>query len=46
MGLHHLLYLVGSLEDIDRWAVAVVGTRRVTPYGRQVTQELVCRSGP
>lgn len=36
-----LLYLVGSLEDIDRWAVAVVGTRRVTHYGRQVTQELV-----
>ncbi len=36
-----VLYVVGSLEDIDRWAVAVVGTRRVTPYGRQVTQELV-----
>lgn len=36
-----LLYVVGSLEDIDRWAVAVVGTRRVTPYGRQITQELV-----
>ncbi|MFN2140302.1 MAG: DNA-processing protein DprA [Candidatus Promineifilaceae bacterium] len=36
-----LLYVVGSLEDIDRWAVAVVGTRRVTAYGRQVTQELV-----
>ena len=36
-----LLYVVGGLEDIDRWAVAVVGTRRVTPYGRQVTQELV-----
>lgn len=36
-----VLYVVGSLEDIDRWAVAVVGTRRVTSYGRQVTQELV-----
>ena len=36
-----LLYMVGGLEDIDRWAVAVVGTRRVTPYGRQITQELV-----
>ncbi len=36
-----LLYLVGALQDIDRWAVAVVGTRRVTPYGRQMTQELV-----
>jgi DNA processing protein len=36
-----LLYVVGGLEDIDRWAVAVVGTRRVTPYGRQMTQEIV-----
>jgi DNA processing protein len=36
-----LLYIVGSLEDIDRWAVAVVGTRRVTAYGRQMTQEIV-----
>jgi len=36
-----LLYIVGSLEDIDRWAVAVVGTRRVTSYGRQMTQEIV-----
>ena len=36
-----LLYIVGDLENIDRWAVAVVGTRRVTPYGRQVTQEIV-----
>jgi DNA processing protein len=36
-----LLYVVGGLEDIDRWAVAVVGTRRVTPYGRQITQEIV-----
>jgi len=24
----------------DDWAVAVVGTRRVTPYGRQVADEL------
>lgn len=36
-----LLYVVGGLEEIDRWAVAIVGTRRVTPYGRQVTEELV-----
>jgi len=36
-----LLYVHGSLEEIDRWAVAVVGTRRLTAYGRQVTQELV-----
>ncbi|MFL7840388.1 MAG: DNA-processing protein DprA [Candidatus Promineifilaceae bacterium] len=36
-----LLYVVGRFEEIDRWAVAVVGTRRVTPYGRQMTQEIV-----
>lgn len=40
-GAPPLLYLQGSIEDIDRWAVAVVGTRRVTAYGRQVTQEIV-----
>ncbi|MFN2137191.1 MAG: DNA-processing protein DprA [Candidatus Promineifilaceae bacterium] len=40
-GAPPVLYVVGSLEEIDRWAVAVVGTRRLTSYGRQVTQELV-----
>ena len=40
-GAPPLVYVHGSLEDIDRWAVAVVGTRRLTSYGRQVTQELV-----
>ena len=37
----HLLYLHGELEEIDRLAVAVVGTRRLTAYGRQVTRDLV-----
>lgn len=36
-----LLYLHGDLQEIDRWAIAVVGTRRLTRYGRQVTQDLV-----
>jgi DNA processing protein len=36
-----LLYLQGELQEIDRWAVAVVGTRRLTSYGRQVTRDLV-----
>ncbi len=36
-----LLYLWGNLEEGDRLAVAVVGTRRLTRYGRQVTQDLV-----
>lgn len=40
-GAPPLLYLNGRLENIDRWAVAVVGTRRLTQYGRQVTRELV-----
>lgn len=36
-----LLFLRGQLEPIDRWAVAVVGTRRLSAYGRQVTRDLV-----
>ncbi|MFO8035812.1 MAG: DNA-processing protein DprA [Anaerolineales bacterium] len=35
-----VLYLKGELKDTDRWAVAVVGTRRYTSYGRQVTEEI------
>ena len=35
-----VLYLRGTLQEEDSWAVAIVGTRRVTPYGRQVTEEL------
>ncbi len=40
-GAPPVLYVHGGLEEIDRWAVAVVGTRRLTVYGRQVAQELV-----
>jgi DNA processing protein len=36
-----VLYVAGKLQEMDGWAVAVVGTRRVTPYGRQITRELV-----
>lgn len=35
-----VLYLRGSLNGDDAWTVAVVGTRRVTVYGRQVAEEL------
>ncbi len=35
-----LLYLRGHLTLDDQFAVAIVGTRRITPYGRQVTEEL------
>ncbi len=36
-----LLYLQGDLAEVDQWAVAVVGTRRVSSYGRQITRQLV-----
>lgn len=35
-----VLYLRGGLNVSDDWAVAIVGTRRVTSYGRQVAEEL------
>jgi len=36
------LYILGSLEPLlQKPSIAVVGSRRVTPYGRGVTQELV-----
>jgi len=36
-----ILYVRGSLLPKDEWCLAVVGTRRATAYGRQVTEELV-----
>ncbi|HZU86100.1 MAG TPA: DNA-processing protein DprA [Anaerolineaceae bacterium] len=35
-----VLYWLGSYEPEDDWAISIVGTRRVTAYGRQVTDEL------
>jgi DNA processing protein len=35
-----VLYVLGSIQPQDDWSVAVVGTRRVTVYGRQVAEEL------
>jgi DNA processing protein len=35
-----VLYYRGEFLAEDVFAVAIVGTRRVTPYGRQVTEEL------
>lgn len=35
-----VLYLRGDLLPEDDWAVAVVGTRRITGYGRQVAGEI------
>jgi DNA processing protein len=36
-----LLYVKGSLTPEDEWCLAVVGTRRATTYGRQITEEIV-----
>jgi DNA processing protein len=35
-----VLYIRGEYLPDDLFAVAIVGTRRVTPYGRQITDEL------
>jgi len=35
-----VLYVRGDYLPDDLYAVAIVGTRRVTPYGRQITEEL------
>jgi len=36
-----ILYIRGSLLPEDEWCLAVVGTRRASVYGRQITEELV-----
>ena len=35
-----VLYLWGELSAKDQWAVAIVGTRGVTPYGRSTTEAI------
>jgi len=43
-----VLYVKGTLTEEDVWAVAVVGTRRASVYGREVTRRLtsaLARSG-
>jgi DNA processing protein len=35
-----VIYIRGDYLPDDLFAVAIVGTRRVTPYGRQITEEL------
>ena len=36
-----VLYVRGELLPEDEWCLAVVGTRRATVYGRQITEEIV-----
>jgi len=43
-----VLYVKGELRPEDEWAVAVVGTRRATVYGKEVTRKIageLARSG-
>jgi len=35
-----VLFVKGSLTEGDEWAVAMVGTRRATAYGKEVAREL------
>src|SRR3990172_4443172 len=41
-----VLYLRGDLCPEDEWTVAVVGTRRITSYGRQVAQHVAATLAP
>lgn len=36
-----VLYVKGELRPEDEWSIAVVGTRRASTYGREVTRQLV-----
>jgi DNA processing protein len=36
-----VLFMRGSLLPEDEWCLAVVGTRRATTYGKQITEEIV-----
>ena len=36
----YVVYLKGDLIEQDQWSVAVVGTRRPSDYGRQVTETI------
>jgi len=36
-----VLYVKGTLSDADQWALAFVGTRRASVYGRDMTYRLV-----
>lgn len=35
-----VLYMRGTLVEADEWAIAIVGTRSISAYGRQVTYTL------
>jgi DNA processing protein len=40
-----LLYVLGSLEPRDQWAIAVVGSRYPTTYGKSAAERIAMRLG-
>lgn len=40
-GAPFLLYIIGQILPADSLAIGVVGTRKITSYGREVTEKLV-----
>jgi len=38
-----VLYIRGEIKPEDDWAVAIVGTRRITAYGHQVTESIATK---
>ncbi len=36
-----VIYIKGDIAPADEWSIAVVGTRRASAYGREVTRQLV-----
>lgn len=36
-----VIYVKGEIQSEDTWCLSVVGTRKATAYGKQVTEELV-----
>ena len=35
-----VIYVRGTLSEVDAWSVGIVGTRRATPYGREVARTI------
>lgn len=35
-----VLYVKGAIKSKDQWSIAIVGTRKMTIYGRQITENL------
>jgi DNA processing protein len=38
-----VLYVRGKITTADEWSVAIVGTRRISPYGHQVAERIAAK---